>query len=56
MPLGEYVLGEVVFDDSSWETSYAETFDEGPAGLQVGGTWWMFGPYGASSGYYYRFF
>ena len=56
MPLGEYVLGEVVFDDSSWETSYAETFDEGPAGLQVGGTCWMFGPYGASSGYYYRFF
>ena len=55
MPLGEYMLGEVVFDDSARETSYAEIFDEGPAGLQVGGTCWMFGPYGASSGYYYRF-
>lgn len=55
MPLGEYVLGEAVFNDSAWEASYAETFDEGPAGLQVGGTCWMFGPYGADSGYSYRF-
>ena len=36
MPLGEYVLGEVVFEDSAWEASYAETFDEGPADLRVG--------------------
>ena len=34
MPLGEYVLGEVVFEDSAWEASYAETFDEGPADLR----------------------
>lgn len=55
MPLGEYVLGEVVFDDSTWETSYAETFDEGPADLRVGGACSLAGPHGASSGYYYRF-
>ena len=55
MPLGEYVLGEVVFDDSAWETSYAETFDEGPADLRVGGACSLAGPHGASSGYYYRF-
>ena len=55
MPLGEYLLGEVVFDDSTWETSYAETFDEGPADLRVGGACSLAGPHGASSGYYYRF-
>ena len=55
MPLGEYVLGEVVFDDSAWEASYAETFDEGPADLRVGGACSLAGPHGASSGYYYRF-
>lgn len=55
MPLGEYVLGEVVFDDSTWEASYAETFDEGPADLRVGGACSLAGPHGASSGYYYRF-
>ena len=55
MPLGEYVLGEVVFEDSAWEASYAETFDEGPADLRVGGACSLAGPHGASSGYYYRF-
>lgn len=55
MPLGEYVLGEVVFDDSAWEASYAETFDEGPADLRVGGACSLAGPHGASSGYYYCF-
>ncbi len=55
MPLGEYVLGEVVFDDPSWKTSYAETFDEGPADLRVDGACSLFGPHGASSGYYYCF-
>lgn len=55
MPLGEYVLGKAVFDDSTWETSYAETFDEGPADLRVGGACSLAGPHGASSGYYYRF-
>ncbi|MFU2432393.1 MAG: M56 family metallopeptidase, partial [Clostridiales bacterium] len=55
MPRGEYVLGEVVFEDSAWEASYAETFDEGPADLRVGGACSLAGPHGASSGYYYRF-
>ncbi len=55
MPLGDYTFGEVVFDDPAWEASYAETFAEKAPELHVGGACTLTGPYGAGSGYYYRF-